>query len=80
MDIYVSVDCGDRNGFRFLAGFTMHRRWDIFIQPMQVKSGAAVALEAFYHFLCDNTVRTEVEHFSNSTPGFIKEQFGLRHD
>ena len=46
---------------------------------MQAKSEAAVALEAIYKCLCASKVKTELEFYPNSTPGFIKDQFGLRH-
>ena len=48
MAIYGPVDCGDRNGFRFLAGFLCTGAGAVFLQPMQAKSDAAGALEAFF--------------------------------
>ena len=50
VEIYGPVDCGDRNGFRFLAGFICTGVGAVSLQSMQAKSGAVGALEAFLSF------------------------------
>ena len=67
MNICGPVDCGDRNGFHFPAGILCSGIGAVFLKPMQAKSEAV-------------TIKTEVELFPSSTPGFIKDEFGMCHN
>ena len=50
VDLFGPAECGDRNGFRFLAAFLCTGVGAVFLQPLQAKSDAVGALEALLSF------------------------------
>jgi hypothetical protein len=46
-DIFGPIDCGDRNGYRWLMAFICIAVGTVFVVPMQTKSGAVEALKGF---------------------------------
>jgi len=70
MDNYGPIECGDRNGLRYLVGFTDEATNYKFVHPMQHKSQAIEGLELFAKHI-DATARF-AEAALKYTPGVVK--------
>ena len=66
-DIYGPIDCGDRNGFRYILAFVCVSTGSVFVQPMRQKSDSVEVLKQFAKWVASIARFIEKKH--NYPPG-----------